>query len=61
MNDCDNAIKMVSIPINPNSVGDKIRAKTIPAINCIPWLEKLSIKLQIVPEIVFCFNVIILN
>jgi hypothetical protein len=33
MNDCEIAIKMVNIPINPNSLGDRMRANTIPTKN----------------------------
>jgi hypothetical protein len=52
------AIKMVVIPIKPNSLGVSIRASIIPTTNVIPCLEKLSIKLQRRPEMVLSLRVI---
>jgi hypothetical protein len=49
-------IKIVIIPIIPNSVGLKILAKTIPTIKVIPELAKLSIKLHFRPCIPFSFK-----
>ena len=58
MNDCDIAMKIESIPINPKSFGLKSRARIMPIIKEMPRLAILSIKLQIRPEMAFCLRVI---
>src|SRR5690554_8230453 len=50
------AINTLIIPINPNSVGPKSLARTIEAKKDNPRKTKVSVKVQRIPESVFCFK-----
>ena len=53
------AINTLIIPIKPNSLGKIRRANIIPITKVMPFWAKLSMKLQIRPEVVFCLSVVI--
>jgi len=42
--------------MRPNSWGVSRRARMMPTIKETPWLAKLSMKLQVRPEMVFCLR-----
>jgi hypothetical protein len=50
------AMKAVVMPTNPNSVGLNKRARITPAIKVMPELNSWSMKLQMNPLTVLCFN-----
>ena len=50
-------MKMVIIPINPNSRGDNSLARIMPTMNDNPRLEVFSIKLHLSPLMVCCLRV----
>jgi hypothetical protein len=56
MNDSETAIIMVVMPINPNSEGESSRARMIPITKARTFCAKLTIKLPVRLEMVFCLR-----